>query len=138
MCRATAGSTVMLNPRNAGSRLRIVMIGRTVALLRGDGRLPVEGINPSDKIVTLRRNAKLAVYQCVAVEGFNDSIDVYLQSSIQQNVHLLGTGSSCYHDGLSLVTEVSSLPERVFPVLSNVQCSQACHPELQDMGLCDI
>lgn len=49
-----AGSEVMTEPTSARSRPRSVMVGRTVALLRDDGWLPLKVINPSERLVTLR------------------------------------------------------------------------------------
>jgi len=68
-----AGSTVMMEPTSARSRPRTVMVGRTVALLRDDGWLPIKVINPFDKPITVKGNAKLAdVYSCVELESVSD------------------------------------------------------------------
>lgn len=53
----SVGSTVVTEPSSLRSKPKTILVGRTVALLHGDGWLPVRVINPSHKSVTLRRNA---------------------------------------------------------------------------------
>lgn len=43
--------TVMTEPTGARSRARSVVVGRTVAVLKSDGWLPLKVLNPSDKPV---------------------------------------------------------------------------------------
>lgn len=68
----SAGSAVVIEPTRARPRPRNILIGRTVAILRKDGWLPVKIINPLPRATTLRRNAKLAdVFPCAALEDFD-------------------------------------------------------------------
>ncbi|KAK7915752.1 hypothetical protein WMY93_011513 [Mugilogobius chulae] len=55
--RQFAGSEVLIEPTNAKSRPRTVIVGRSVAIMREDGWLPLKVINPSHKHVTIKRNA---------------------------------------------------------------------------------
>lgn len=72
----SVGSAVIVEPTTARSRHRSVLVGKTVALLHSDGWLPLKVINPLEKHVILRRNAKIAdVYPCMALEDF-DCFDV--------------------------------------------------------------
>lgn len=82
-----ASSKVVTEPMSVRSRPRSVIVGRTVALLTDDGWLPLTVINPSERPVTLRRNAKLAdVYPCVALENFSNLRDTSgHQPGVQQN-----------------------------------------------------
>lgn len=67
----SAGSAAAIKPTSARSRPRSILIGRTVAILRKDGWLPVKAINPLPRPVTLRRNAKVAdAFPCMALEDF--------------------------------------------------------------------
>ncbi|KAK0141087.1 hypothetical protein N1851_021889 [Merluccius polli] len=78
-----AGSTIMLVPTCARSRPRSVIVGRTVALLGDDGWLPLKVINPANKPVTLRRNAKLAdVHRCTGSAGFQGLSNCILTASV--------------------------------------------------------
>jgi len=107
------GSAVIIEPTTARSRPQSVLIGRTVALLNGDGWLPLKVINPSDKPVTLKHNTKLAdVYPCVELEDFDcpdmyDSIQCVVQHQVQE------TGDALIDDGKDsrLTSEDSSLPD---------------------------
>ena len=70
----SAGSAVIIEPCSARSTPRTIREMKTVALLCGDGWLPVQVINPSEKSMTLRRNTKLAdVFPCMALEEVNSS-----------------------------------------------------------------
>ena len=104
------GSAVIIDPTTARSRPQSVLIGRTVALLHGDGWLPLKVINPSDKPVTLKRNTNLAdVYPFVELEDFDmyDSIQCVVQQQVQE------TGDALTDDGnvSRLTSEASSLPD---------------------------
>lgn len=134
-----AGCTVMLEPTSARSRPRSVIVGRTVAVLRNDGWLPLKVINPSDKAITLRRNAKLAdVYACVALESFSDpKAENSSQPGFQQNVQLSDTNPIGGCDEHSLVTEISSLPDRPVPGKSSTQAGSH-GTVLHSIGLSDI
>ncbi|KAK0136712.1 hypothetical protein N1851_027119 [Merluccius polli] len=56
----SAGSAVLMEPSSLRSTSRSVIVGRTVALLRQDGWLPLKVINPTQKVVTLKRNTTVA------------------------------------------------------------------------------
>ena len=68
--------------------------------LWGDGWVPVRVINPSTKLVTLRRNCKIAdVSPCVALEGFNtdylndNDLPDEVQCSVTKTADLVDGGS---------------------------------------------
>ena len=68
----SAGSAVVIEPTQARSRPRNILVGRTVAILRNDGWLPVKIVNPLPRPVVLRRNAKVAdAFPCMALEDFD-------------------------------------------------------------------
>lgn len=107
----SVGSAVIVEPTAAGSRPRSVLVGRTVALLRGDGWLPHNVINPSDKPVTLKQNAKLAdVYPCVELEDVDCSdICENVQCVVQQQVQGSSKTVSGIRKDSHLTSEDSSL-----------------------------
>lgn len=101
MDKQLAGSEVIVEPTNAKSRPRTVIVGRTVALLRGDGWLPLKVINPSHKSVTLKRNTKIGdVSLCESVEKFG-------AQSVQQHVQI----KNARMPESSLVSDTSTLPD---------------------------
>lgn len=136
---SSIGSTVVLEPTSSRARPRSIVVGRTLAFLREDGWLPLKVINPSDKPVTVRRNAKLAdVYSCVAVESFCGTEDACdSRSGVQQNVHLLTNKSASSHENHSLTTELSSLPDHPPPAKSS-HTADTLHSVLDNLGLSDI
>ncbi|XP_016311941.1 uncharacterized protein LOC107665540 [Sinocyclocheilus anshuiensis] len=81
------GSTVMVEPSRLRSASRNVLVCRVVTPLWGDGWIPLKLINPSDKPVTLKRNAKVAdVYPCIALEDVCETRpELLLRSSSQQS-----------------------------------------------------
>lgn len=56
----SVGSTVVVEPTQSKARPRHILIGRVVTPLWGDRWVPVKVINPPDRVVVLRRNAKIA------------------------------------------------------------------------------
>lgn len=135
----SAGSTVMLEPTSTRAKPRSVVIGGTVAWLKDDGWLPLKVINPLDKSVTLKPNAKLAdVYTCVAIESFDaPKFASDHQFSVQQNMQLSAASPICCHEEHSLTTEVSSLPYH--PLLRQASSqSDPLHSLLHGMGLSDV
>ncbi|KAJ8361726.1 hypothetical protein AAFF_G00429480 [Aldrovandia affinis] len=63
------GSTVMVEPTSARSTPRNILVGRVVTPMWGDRWIPVKVLNPTQRAITLRRNAKIAdVFPCLAVE----------------------------------------------------------------------
>lgn len=81
------GSTVMVEPSRLRSASRNVLVCRIVTPLWGDGWIPLKLINPSDRPVTVRRNAKVAdVYPCIALEDVCETNpELPLRSSVQQS-----------------------------------------------------
>ena len=87
----SAGSAVLMEPSSLRSTSRSVLVGRTVALLRQDGWLPLKVINPTQKVVTLKRNTIVAdVFPCLALEDLdtdcsceNDDSVATLQQHVQ-------------------------------------------------------
>ena len=134
-----AGSTVIMEPTGAGSGARSVMVGRTVAVLRDDGWLPIKVVNPFNKCVTIKRNARLAdVYACVALESLCEpepSTDV--STDVRQNVQMSVVSSGVGADDRSLVTDVSSLPDHHLPGRLDSH-ADPLHTSLHTLGLSDI
>ncbi len=56
----SVGSTVLVEPSKAQTHKKAVIVGRAIVTLPGDRWVPVKVINPSNKPITLRRNAKIA------------------------------------------------------------------------------
>lgn len=66
---SAAGSTVIIEPTQSKSRPAQILVGRVITSLSGDGWIPVKMVNPTDKHLTLRRNAKVAdVSSCLSVQ----------------------------------------------------------------------
>ncbi|XP_055366431.1 uncharacterized protein LOC129604370 [Betta splendens] len=133
------GCTVVMEPTGARTRPRSVIVGRTVAVMRSDAWLPLKVINPFDKAVTLKRNAKLAdVYPCAAVETFNSPrMAAQQQSNLQQNAQWSSTRPMECYDVQSLATEASSLPDHP-PLEEHSSHADSPHPGLHNIGLSDI
>lgn len=67
--RGNPDCTVVVELTKSRSIPRHVLVGRVVTPLLGDGWVPMKVINPTDKPITIKRNAKLAdVFSCLAVE----------------------------------------------------------------------
>ncbi|KAJ8372299.1 hypothetical protein AAFF_G00290850 [Aldrovandia affinis] len=63
------GSTVMVEPTSARSTPRNIPVGCAVTPMCGDRWIPVKVLNPTQRAITLRRNAKIAdVFPSLAVE----------------------------------------------------------------------
>lgn len=63
------GSTVIIEPTQSKARPAQIMVGRVVTFLWGDGWVPVKIVNPTDKPLTIKRNAKVAdVSPCLSVQ----------------------------------------------------------------------
>lgn len=85
----SVGSTVMIGPSKAQTHKKGVLVGRAIATLPGDRWVPVKLVNPSNKPITLRRNAKIAdVSSVLAVEDLDthsgcdngDTVNIQSQS----------------------------------------------------------
>ncbi|KAI2646029.1 Methylcytosine dioxygenase TET1 [Labeo rohita] len=65
------GSTVIVEPTNSKAMPRDILVGRLVTPLWGDRWVPMTVVNPTNKVVTLKRNSKMAdVFPCIASEDF--------------------------------------------------------------------
>lgn len=65
------GSTVIVEPTNSKAIPRDILVGRLVTPLWGDRWVPMTVVNPTNKVITLKRNCKLAdVSPCIASEDF--------------------------------------------------------------------
>lgn len=109
----SVGSTVIVEPTTARSRPISVLVGKTVALLRSDGWLPLKVINPLEKHVTLKRNAKKAdVYPCMALEDFH-CFDVThaSQHCVQQQTQEAADVSTARQVVSSLTSDVSNITD---------------------------
>jgi len=132
-----AGSTVMMEPTGSGPRS--VIVGRTVAVLRDDGWLPIKVVNPFNKCLTIKRNARLAdVYACVALESLCEpELSTDASTDIKQNVQMSVVSSGVGADVRSLVTDVSSLPDHHLPGRLDSHADQL-YTSLHTLGLSDM
>ncbi len=132
----SAGSAVILEPSRVKSRPRTVLVGKTVALIREDGWVPLKVINPSEKAVTLRRNSTLAdAFPCMALQDFDcsefsDGSSFDLDLKVQRTADVL----TARQDEMS-VTDVLSLPVKSGP---NNSCSADDTAVLHGLGLADL
>ncbi len=132
----SAGSAVILEPSRVKSRPRTVLVGKTVALIREDGWVPLKVINPSGKAVTLRRNSTLAdAFPCMALQDFDcsefsDGSSFDLDLKVQRTADVL----TARQDEMS-VTDVLSLPVKSGP---NNSCSADDTAVLHGLGLADL
>ncbi len=132
----SAGSAVILEPSRVKSRPRTVLVGKTVALIREDGWVPLKVINPSEKAVTLRRNSTLAdAFPCMALQDFDcsefsDGSSFDLDLKVQRTADVL----TARQDEMS-VTDVLSLPVKSGP---NNSCSAGDTAVLHGLGLADL
>lgn len=82
----SVGSTVLVEPTQSKSGSKQIMVGRVITPLWGDGWVPVKVINPTNNVLTLRRNAKIAdVSPCIAVEDLPESD--HIKSQVQHFKH---------------------------------------------------
>lgn len=89
--RGPSGCTVMVEPTKSRSFPRNVLVGRVVTPLWGDGWIPMKIINPTDKPIVIRKNAKVAdVYPCLALEDVDveDSAPVKCNSQCVMSEHV--------------------------------------------------
>lgn len=79
---SAVGSTVIIEPTQSKARPAQILVGRVVTSLWGDGWVPVKIVNPTEKPLTLKKNAKVAdVSSCLSVQDFPESDRI--QSSAQ-------------------------------------------------------
>jgi hypothetical protein len=87
----SVGSTVVVEPTQSKARPKQILVGRVITPLWGDRWVPVKVINPTDRTVVLRRNAKIAdVSPCIAVEDLPKAEEVKcnMQCVQSEDVHL--------------------------------------------------
>ena len=103
------------------------------------GLLPIKVVNPFNKCVTIKSNAKLAdVYACVAWESLCEpELSTDASTDIRQNVQMSVVSSSVGADDRSLVTDVSSLPDHHLPGRLDSH-ADPLHTSLHRLGLSDI
>ena len=66
------GSAILVEPPKAQTHKKNIMVCRSVVSMNGDRWIPVRILSTSDKIVTLKRNTKVAdVSACIAMEDLN-------------------------------------------------------------------
>uniref|UniRef100_A0A8C6TE86 ribonuclease H n=1 Tax=Neogobius melanostomus TaxID=47308 RepID=A0A8C6TE86_9GOBI len=56
---SAVGSSVIVEPTRSKTRPAQILVGRVVTTLYGDGWVPVKIVNPTEKALTLKKNAKL-------------------------------------------------------------------------------
>lgn len=79
---SAVGSTVIIEPTQSKARPAQILVGRVVTSLWGDGWVPVKIVNPTEKTLTLKKNAKVAdVSSCLSVQDFPEPDRI--QSSAQ-------------------------------------------------------
>ncbi|KAL0147456.1 hypothetical protein M9458_057241 [Cirrhinus mrigala] len=131
----SAGSAVILDPSRVKSRPRSVLVGKTVALIRKDGWVPLKVINPSEKAVTLKRNSTLAdAFPCMALQDFDcsefpDACSFAIEQKVQRTADVL----TDKQDEMS-VTDALSLTKPG----SNDSCAADDSTVLRDLGLTDL
>lgn len=109
----SVGSAVIMEPTTVRSHPKSVLVGKTLALLHGDGWLPLKVINPSHKPVTLKRNAKLAdVYPSIELEDLDcpdayDDAQLVLQQQVQKSSDVVSDNGKESH----ITSDDSSLPD---------------------------
>lgn len=65
----SVGSTVIVEPTHCKCHPRNVIIGRVITPMWGNRWVPFKVINPTDKVIVLKRNTKIVdVSTCIAVE----------------------------------------------------------------------
>lgn len=84
---SAVGSIVVIEPTQSRCRPAQILVVRVVTSLWGDGRVPVKIVNPTEKPLTLKRNAKVAdVSPCFTVQDLPEP-DL-IQSSTQHTQSL--------------------------------------------------
>lgn len=79
---SAVGSTVIIEPTQSKARPAQILVGRVVTSLWGNGWVPVKIVNPTEKPLTLKKNAKVAdVSPCLSVQDLPDPVRI--QSSAQ-------------------------------------------------------
>ena len=79
---SAVGNTVIIEPTQSKCRPAQILVGRVVTPLWGDGWVPVKIVNPTEKILTLKRNAKVAdVSSCSSVQDLPEPVSI--QSNVQ-------------------------------------------------------
>ena len=79
---SAVGKTVVIEPTQSKTRPAQILVGRVVTSLSGDGWVPVKILNPTEKPLTLKRNAKVAdVSPCLSVQDLPEP--EHVQSSAQ-------------------------------------------------------
>lgn len=122
--RGAPGCTVVVEPTHSRSIPRNVLVGRVVTPLWGDGWVPMKVINPTDKAITIKRNAKLAdVYPCLAAEELQLNDSSYLKSN---SLHVTAKQTSDLSDTPEALTEcgLSDLD------LDSCEVSDGCKKEM--------
>ncbi len=132
----SAGSAIILEPSRVKSRPRSVLVGKTVALIRKDGWVPLKVINPSEKAITLKRNSTLAdAFPCMALQDFDcsefpDGCSFDLEQKVQRTADVLT-------DRQDEMSETNALS---LPIMSgpNNLCAADGMTVLCDLGLADL
>ena len=79
---SAVGNTVIIEPTQSKCRPAQILVGRVVTPLWGDGWVPVKIVNSTEKLLTLKRNAKVAdVSTCFSVQDLPEPVSI--QSSVQ-------------------------------------------------------
>lgn len=118
----SVGSAVLVEPPKAQTHKKGVLVGRVIATLPGDRWVPVKVINPSNKPLTLRRNAKIAdVSPVLAVED----LDVQLGNSHGEAVNVQS-------QSVSSTVGICSPPSDIHSVLQKLGLGDL------DIGSCEV
>ncbi|KAL7842572.1 hypothetical protein SRHO_G00242610 [Serrasalmus rhombeus] len=123
------GSTVIVEPTSSRAIPRNVLVGRVISPMWGDRWVPMTIVNPSDHLITLKRNCKLAdVSPCLAAED----LDLF-----QSNQTIQGAP----HSSPSLCSSSmnSAGPRNLSDIglgdidIDSSQLSESCNRELVDL-----
>lgn len=80
------GSTVIIEPTQSKARPAQILVGRVVTPLWGNGWVPVKIVNPTEKLLTLKRNAKVAdVSPCLSVQDLPETDCIHSSAQFTQS-----------------------------------------------------
>lgn len=130
------GSTVVVEPTNSRAMPRGVLVGRLVTPLWGDRWVPMTVVNPSDKVVTLKRNCKLAdVFPCLAIEDLDGFQGLHVASEKRSDAdRQLDIEVKQLHTQKHISDALTQHPD----TSPGVSLADQLPKDLSELGLCDV